>query len=263
MKKNIVIRQISLLLFIIMFSSVSYSQILNTKIQAELNIQYFEDNMLVTAQAFNKTDQTKSLSAVFSIIKSSDSLANQALEKREGRFVVQEFQTITLFEEYVELNQKESLTLLLLLYDTNSDLVGMKRLALNEQIDSLRIKEAFSEQLAMYSSQVSSPPEYKIVHLENIVIDQTKTKAGRDFYQLFYSQFIATNIKTNAIIKITETWSMGSSTILRVYADNQLLFEFFVRSQYDFIREMVKVALARVQRYIALENQKEKRLKIY
>ncbi|MHC5202387.1 CsgE family curli-type amyloid fiber assembly protein [Myroides sp. LJL119] len=245
--------------FVLLFSNQALGQIINTKLQAKIDYQISDQLLIYRAKAINKTDQTQSILADLSAIGSLDTLASQALSKQQERFVLEPLQEINLFNSSLEIQNKQRIIVLLLIYDVNQDLIAMDRVVINDNKTQADIQNDFIDELV--EQQQSS--DYVILKLQNIVIDQTKTKAGRDFYQLFYSQFLANNIKTNSVIKITEAMSMGSSTIVRLYVENNLVFEFFVKSQYDFIKQMSQAALARVQRYIALENQKEERLKIF
>lgn len=247
--------------FVFLFSNQALAQILNTQVEAQIDYEQRDQMLYYKAKAINKTSQTQSISAVFSVISQADSLENQASNKLQERFVLEQFQESILFRNKIEVQEEQRVILLFLIYDLNENLIAMNRFVLNDHKSQQDVIQDFSDELEQQALQENS--DYVILQLENIVIDQTKTKAGRDFYQLFYSQYMASNLKTNSVVKITEAIAMGTSTIIRVHIDNALVFEFFVKSQYDFIRQMSQAALARVQRFIALENQKEKRLKIF
>mgnify|MGYP001954198380 CR=1 FL=1 len=62
-----------------------------------------------------------------------------------------------------------------------------------------------------------------------MVIENTKTKAGSDFYDLFYSSYLAKNIDGEKIVKIDEKLAIASNTLIQVVVGDQLVMQFIIK----------------------------------
>jgi len=87
------------------------------------------------------------------------------------------------------------------------------------------------------------------VVLRGIVIEETKTKPGRDFYTLFYSDYLKYNINGEQVVKIKESLSLANNTKIEVIAGDTKVLEFFVRPQPDYLKTLATEAIKRVYGY--------------
>jgi curli production assembly/transport component CsgE len=109
----------------------------------------------------------------------------------------------------------------------------------------------------------------------SIIIDMTRTKIGRDFYDSFYEQWsrlpvvkpaiaprdsIRTNPKLPPVLNLTEfvisieelpTPGNGLASIVSIMIDNQIVWQQFVPVRRDQIDDYALDAVAAVQAYIA------------
>ena len=67
------------------------------------------------------------------------------------------------------------------------------------------------------------------LEINGLIIDKTRTKMGRDFYQLFYTAWEAPNTKTDYIITISEQPSKGRGSRVFVYVNEYLPFRAFLQ----------------------------------
>jgi len=158
-------------------------------------------------------------------------------------------------------NTKDRLIILLLIYDENEKLVGTNRHVINDNKDKELIKQEFTTMLD--SDLEQEDISYNKIELKGIVVDQTKTKAGRDFYQLFYSNYLSYNINSEHIITISELITLGNNTKINVSILDQIIFTFFVKTQYDYLRSMSDSALNRTMRYLESLKRDEQRIKTF
>ena len=82
-----------------------------------------------------------------------------------------------------------------------------------------------------------------------MVIEETKTRPGRDFYQMFYTEYNNKNINGEKIVTIKEELTIGNNTKLEVYVDDKKILEFFVRPQNDYLKAYANEAIRRVNIY--------------
>ncbi|KZE83825.1 hypothetical protein HX017_03940 [Myroides marinus] len=253
-------------LLLVVCTLLTYSinaQILNTKIKADLSIQEIPEDIVITGIAHNKTEVTQSISYKLSVIKSNleDPNANKATNVQTGRKVLEGFQTMNLSTTRINRNTKDRLIILLLIYDENEKLVGTSRHVINDNKDKELIKQEFTTMLD--SDLEQEDISYNKIELKGIVVDQTKTKAGRDFYQLFYSNYLSYNINSEHIITISELITLGNNTKINVSILDQIIFTFFVKTQYDYLKSMSDSALNRTMRYLESLKRDEQRIKTF
>lgn len=100
------------------------------------------------------------------------------------------------------------------------------------------------------------------LEISGLVVDQSITKPGRDFYDLFYSQWEAPNEVQDYTITIGEKPFRATSTLLTVRVNEADLLEFPLQPNYDLVQDAVQEAIAYVQDYLvqqqALTRQLEK-----
>ena len=82
-----------------------------------------------------------------------------------------------------------------------------------------------------------------------IVSDDTKTKIGKDFYDLYYSKYNAELIRGNQIVQIEEQLSMGRTTIIKISIDNRTISEFIANPNEEFIAQKANEAIVLTKRY--------------
>ena len=85
--------------------------------------------------------------------------------------------------------------------------------------------------------------------LRGLVIEETKTRPGRDFYQMFYTEYTNKNINGEKIVTIKEELTIGNNTKLEVYVDDKKILEFFVRPQNEYLKAYSNEAIRRVNIY--------------
>ncbi|MDM1347245.1 CsgE family curli-type amyloid fiber assembly protein [Myroides marinus] len=228
-----------------------------------MSIQEIPEDIVITGIAHNKTEVTQSISYKLSVIKSNleDPNANKATNVQTGRKVLEGFQTMNLSTTRINRNTKDRLIILLLIYDENEKLVGTSRHVINDNKDKELIKQEFTTMLD--SDLEQEDISYNKIELKGIVVDQTKTKAGRDFYQLFYSNYLSYNINSEHIITISELITLGNNTKINVSILDQIIFTFFVKTQYDYLKSMSDSALNRTMRYLESLKRDEQRIKTF
>ncbi|MBB1140448.1 CsgE family curli-type amyloid fiber assembly protein [Myroides sp. WP-1] len=235
---------------------------MNTQIEAILDVKQDTDQLHITSIAQSKTEITTSISYKLSLIKTNLLTHNQSKNDQSGRQVLEPFQRIALSSTQVNLTGEDRLIILLLLYDVNDKLIGTARHVINETRNEDHIKETLTQQIEEEANKAKQEDiPYGQINFKGIVVDETKTKAGRDFYQLYYSNYLSSNINSEHIITITETITLGNNTKITLKTNQALIFEFFVRTQYDYLKSMSNTALTLTLRHLEqlrINNQRTK-----
>lgn len=236
-----------IMLFSLFCVTKSASQIYNQNVEAKIVVQEGVEWVQLTATAYNKTTITQSIRYDFSIIRNDIGASNFSKNTQNGRRVVEPGLRTDLSQTTINANPEDRVVILLLIYDDNDQIIGKDRVAYNddETLDT-EVKEDLVDKLQVDNTQDDIGETYDGIKLTGVVLDETKTKAGRDFYQLFYSSYLANQINSDRIITLREIFSMGNNTRVQVLVDENIIFEFFVRTQYDYLKSMVDVSIRRV-----------------
>lgn len=100
------------------------------------------------------------------------------------------------------------------------------------------------------------------LEIDGLIIDETRTKIGRDFYDLFYTKWIAPQKASSFSILIKELPSRGRGARVSILVNEQEVVQRFVPPNYETIELVVNNSIGRVRRHLQKnENLKKQLLK--
>jgi len=224
-------------------------QVTNIDVIAKIKTEKVLDLITITGTVENKTQLIKSLRYNMYVYKKNPETSNVSKNGQSGRFVVKASERKDLSKTTINQNSEDKVTILLMVYDLDDNLVAKDRLVvLNNDEEKKKVIKLKEE----------SPQENQFVEgFRGIVIEDTKTKPGRDFYVDFYSNYRLKGINGKEVVKITEQFSFGVNTIMEVSVGGNLVYKFFMQPTRDFIEKQSDQAIIAVSRkLLALETQK-------
>jgi len=230
----------------------TYAQHYNKEVEASIDLQIVDNSYFkVVGSAYNKTEINKSLRYVLSVIKSNERNSNSSNNKQEGRFVLEPGIKKNLSETSINVFEDDRTIILLLIYDDDK-IIGKDRKVLNgvEGEEDL-VKETSTENQDVKESQEDG------FILRGMVIENTKTKAGGDFYDLFYSSYLSKNINGEKIVKVEEKLAIANNTQIQVVVGDDVVMQFIMNPRNQYLHAMVDQTIYRVNLYFQrLRNQK-------
>ena len=255
------LRTYQVFILILLISSSGIAQIYNTQVEAKINLESNAEYIQIVGSAFNKTEFSQSLRYVLSVIKNDQTSGNRSKNDQSGRIVLNPGQKSNLSQTTINANDKDRIIILLLVYNAEDKLVGKDRYVLN---GSEKEQEETRNKLAANNTEsVSRDAAYEAgdgILLRGIVIEDTKTKPGRDFYRMFYSSYLSNNINGEKVVTIKETLAIANNTKIEITVGDQKVVEFFLRPQNDYLQNMASESLKRV--YLHFENLKREKKSI-
>lgn len=225
---------------------ISFSQTMNKEVKAKIEVSYSENLVLVKGTAENLTEVYKSISYKLSVIKNGGKSGNQSTNAQSGRETLEPEKIKDLSKTQININNEDEIILLLLLYDEKGNIIGKDRIALGEK------------------KKIDKPAEKVTDGLEliGIIADETKTKNGKDFYDLFYSEYNKINNKGNKIVTVSEELTIARNTKLIILIENELITEFLLRPDEDYLNAMAQESASLVFKYFKnLERQSQQIIK--
>lgn len=105
-----------------------------------------------------------------------------------------------------------------------------------------------------------TPPSSRIPDLEidGLIIDETRTKIGRDYYEVFYNQWEAPKGAKNFTIKIKELPSRGRGAQIQVFVNDEKLIHRSVQPRQEMIEDLASRSVNALAQWLVKDAQKQK-----
>lgn len=100
----------------------------------------------------------------------------------------------------------------------------------------------------IHQPQKSTEPE---IEIDGLLVDDTKTKTGKDFYDLFYGSWEAPSGAKNFTITITEKPFRLSSTLIVVSINDTPVYQSVLQPRQDIVEGLSQDAISTTQSYLA------------
>lgn len=223
----------------ILFAPAAYSQLTNSQVKAKIHLEEIEGNVKITGTAENLTDIVQSLSYKLSVIRKNKINSNQSNNAQEGLFSLDPNETKKLSTTQVNVSKDDEIIVMLLFYDSDKKLVGKDRIVIGEE------KKKDEGVIPVDGFELSG-----------IVTDDTKTKAGKDFYDLYFFKYSDLKINSKKIVIITEELSFARNTKITISIDTNPFYEFLVNPDEEFLSLVAEDAVNVTSAYLKnLEKQ--------
>lgn len=228
------------------FSNLSFAQVEATnEIQSKVLFQLVEQNVRVQPLLRNATPFVKGLTYVVLVEKSGDT--NSSSASKRGRLVMQPGDIANLSASTQNLLKGEKLTVDILVYEKDTILI-------HQNSKEYQLKEVNSQREAV---------NFFDERISGIVIDNTKTKLGNDFYNEYYNRYQQLYKDNKETAYVEETPPIGRTTLVTVKIGNREVFKARTQPGYDYLDNLVKQALARTELYLKTQKNNINSLKIY
>ncbi|PVW14514.1 CsgE family curli-type amyloid fiber assembly protein [Marixanthomonas spongiae] len=230
-----------------------HAQFYNKEVKAEILIEKNSEFTTFKASAENLTPSDYSLQYDFMVFKTGAN-GNTSKSNQVHDFFIKGNDKILLSQVNINYNEEGKIILVLLLYDKDGKPIGKDRIVLEHggktELDPQR------EQVVAPSQDQAKPQDGFIIN--GLVIEDTLTKAGRDFYRYFYSDYYNRGIISAKNITIEEAPGRGRTTRISVKVGDDLVWQFFSQPRKEFLKQMARTALDRSIAYLQrLQQQKE------
>lgn len=229
---------LSLNTFFVFLSMMTYGQE-DKKVTARIESTTLENQIRIKAIVANNTAVYKELNYLLISIKKGNG-GNLSNNQQNGKFSVNPNEVKVLSEISVNLEPKDALKAFLYIRDEESKaLVAKDSLELNS--DLFKKKTAKVEDDAVYE-------------LKGLTIDETKTKVGKDFYDMFYIQYSQLPDKSSSAVTISELPLRGTSGQINIQMDDKIIYSFMTNPGEDYLKEQLAVSLKYIKEFATKKN---------
>lgn len=198
-------------------------------VEANIEIEQNENSITLLPTIHNKSALFFEYNYLF-LVKKTDKKNNLSINKQNGKFTLQPGEIKKL--SMTQLNQSEYQKINATLYirdEVHNELITK---------DSIEIKGIATKVV-----------EETSLMLEGLVVDESKTKFGKDFYDEFYSVYNQYPKKFKFIILISELPHRGQTSIIQVKADQETIHEFFSNPNEEYFKQQVGITLRNLTKY--------------
>jgi hypothetical protein len=224
---------ILLTVFTIFFSESGSAQVVYKEVKAKIETKEIENLLAITGTVENLKSEYKNISYKLTVFKKNKSNSNKSNNAQDGRVTLQPIQKVDLSKMQVNFTKEDEIIILLLVYDENNVIIGKDRVVFGEEDKS--------------DTGLLTPNDG--IEMTGIVANDTKTKLGSDFYDMFYSEYSKLRINTSKIVDVSEELTFVRTTKISILVDGELINEFISRPDEDFLKYMAESSAAKVFKY--------------
>lgn len=230
------IRLVTFTLFLFLFSlSANAQEVEENQVIAKIEVEQNENFIQLQPTIQNNGELFLEYNYLL-LVKKTDRKKNLSVNKQNGRFALSPGEIKNLSTTIINNNDHQTVKAVLYIRDENNNQLITK--------DSIEIK----------NSNLTRVDETSLM-LKGMVVDESKTKFGKDFYDEFYSTYNQVPEKFNFIILISEQPYRAQTSIIQVKANQDVLYEFFTNPDEEYRKQQVSIALQKVAKYAATKDQ--------
>ena len=128
--------------------------------------------------------------------------------------------------------------------------------------DIVKAKPVPTDIKKMMQQVIKQPVKSKDVEIEidGLLVDDTKTKAGKDFYDLFYNEWEAPVDAKNFTITVSEKPFRLTSTLIVISINEDIVYQSILQPRQDLVEAQAEEGIETTQNYLANYEEITKQL---
>lgn len=209
------------------------------KVNARIENTILENQIRLKAVVTNNTAVYKELNYLLVSIKKGNE-GNLSNNQQSGKFSINPGEVKVLSEINVNLEAKDALKVFLYVRD--------------EETRKLIAKDSLELNTDLFKKKTAKVEEDAVFELKGLTIDDTKTKVGKDFYDLFYIQYSQIPDKSSGAITISELPLRGTSGQISIQIDDKVIYSFMTNPNEDYLKEQLAASLKYIKEFNTKKN---------
>ena len=249
---------IRLLGLIVIVNSISTNPIhASGKISLKAWIDFIEEDSTAFVKGLfvNLTDKVETFDWEMTLER--ESFTEKSNETFNGSFVAEPAIPLMIAEVDVDLKKREYFVIILNVFDKKKSLVGTDTLT-SELIDP-SLKPPPPPKNPIIAKELKKPIlNVDALEIDGLILDETRTKVGRDFYELFFNKWIPPTGAKDFLITIKELPSRGIGARVSIEVNNNVVLSRFLQPRGDLVEEQALVSIRAIRRHLEqAENLKQ------
>lgn len=244
--------------FILFFLPIKIiSQFENNKnVKAVIEIKKAENMISIDAKATNNDEIVHDLNYLLLTVKQSTT-GNLSNNKQAGKFVISPDETKNLSHVTINYSPEDKIKIYLFVRNEKENVLISK--------DSVFINIDKQSEMSSNKNNISSKNKEVVkeddFELKGLVVDNTKSKIGRDFFELFYNLYKDAPEQYAFVINVNELPSIGRNGIINIDTSDRNIYSFRVVPSDEYIAAQAQITLRYLNNYYRENNMIQKELK--
>ncbi|SIQ85656.1 curli production assembly/transport protein CsgE [Chryseobacterium sp. RU33C] len=209
------------------------------KVNARIESSLLENQVRLKALVINNTAVYKELNYLLVSIKKGNG-GNLSNNQQNGKFSVNPNEVKVLSEINVNLESKDALKAFLYIRD--------------EETQKLIAKDSLEMNSDLFKKKTAKIEEDAAYELRGLTIDDTKTKVGKDFYDMFYMQYSQLPDNSSSVITISELPLRGTSGQITIQMEDKIIYSFMTNPAEEYLKEQLGYSLKYIKEFNAKKN---------
>ena len=174
-------------------------------------------------------------------LQRQDGQGNTAQGSQQGTFVIAPQEEKVVTEQQVNVAPGSILVVYLSLSNQEGNVISRDSLMriFPRRVDRDSIRNPQQKAPTSGENNLRGNDPSLLLDVGGFVIDETRTRAGRDLYDLFYSRWLAMeNVQGDYTIRFEELPFRGLNTIIKIYLNDSLLHEQVIQPNFEFLDQL-------------------------
>lgn len=215
-----------------------------SNIKAAIDVKQTEDILDIKAKAINNDDIIHGLNYLLIVIKQSKT-GNLSNNKQEGEFVIQPNQEKLLSGIFLNITKEDQLKIYLFIRNEKENMLISKdsvfiNIAPNTQTQNLK------QTTNMANLKRAAKEDYTI---KGIMVDNTKSKVGKDFFDMLFNQYSQLSEKYTFTITLRELPSFSNNGIISIEVEDLTIFTLRAIPNEEYLNLQLQLCLQQINNY--------------
>lgn len=250
------LKKMIVVLYFIFCSNLSTTYAFDsTSVKVWIDFIEENDSVFVKGLSINMTENSIQLNWEMDIHK--ETVAGYYDKKLNGKLTAQPFFPSIISETEIDLKKREYFVIIFKVFDPENNLVGTDTL-LSTQIDSSLVQPSPPEQPIAKRNLPKPRNNLDALEIDGLILDETRSKIGRDFYELFYNRWNPPFGAKDYLITIREMPGRGIGARISIEINENVILYRFLQPRNDSVEEEANLTISYVKRYLQnSENLKQ------
>ncbi|HHH49915.1 MAG TPA: hypothetical protein ENK52_02930, partial [Saprospiraceae bacterium] len=176
----------------------------------------------------------------------ADSIFN---EHKNGKFIAEPFFPKIITETKIDLKKREYFVIVFNVFDFKNTLVGTDTLQ-STQINPALIQPQSTPPLAAKLELPKPKITLDALEIDGLILDETRSKIGRDFYEIFFNKWSQPLGAKDFLITIKEMPARGIGARISIQVNGNIILYRFLQPRTELIEEQANISISYVKRYL-------------
>lgn len=212
-------------------------------LKAKINL--IQDDIFVKIDAVvENTDHlyNKKLNYYLLILKKKGSSKSYAKSDQQGYFEILPNEKKTISSLRINIEKDQVLKVYLFIKD-QSNVIAQDSVSINEINEILKTN---------FINEVD-------IEITGLVVENVKTKIGKDFYDFFYQKYNRSDVKYSFVINVNEKPFIGRGSIISIEIEGDKIFEFQAKPDDELLNNTAEYTLKLIANYSKNRTTYEKK----